>query len=283
MSHPTRLLAAESSLVVVDVQEKLIPKIPNGARVVENIRFLLEVAELLDVQRIVTEQYPKGLGPTVAPLAEKFPEPRPEKLGFSCCTIESFVPELFRTQKKRVILTGIESHVCILNTALDLLAENFWVYLPVDAVGSRGPIDHEMAVRRLEGAGVIATTTETIAFEWLGGSSHPKFKDVSSLIQAAHAHAWTDGRDENLSRMAATFGSSGRAFFLTPEGVAAISRRLSAATPPERTRRSGSRGSQKRKPYGCCEPASVGRSLHLQNRGVAPLSSTVPNADTFGL
>src|SRR5947207_1588732 len=168
MSHPTRLLAPESSLVVVDVQEKLLPKIHNGDRIVQNIRFLLDVAALLDVQRLATEQYPKGLGPTVAALAEKIPGPRPEKVGFSCCAIESFVPELYLTQKKRVVLTGIETHVCVLNTALDLLAESFWVYLPVDAIGSRAAIDHDMAVRRLEGAGVIVTTTETIAFEWLG-------------------------------------------------------------------------------------------------------------------
>ena len=183
MPHPTRLLAAETSLIVVDVQEKLLPKIHNSDRIVQNIRFLLDVAALLDVQRIATEQYPKGLGPTVATLADKIPAPRPEKVGFSCCAIESFVPDLFRTQKKRVVLTGIESHVCVLNTALDLLAESFWVYLPIDAVGSRFAVDHETAVRRLEGAGVIATTTETIAFEWLGGSNHPKFKEVSGLIQ----------------------------------------------------------------------------------------------------
>lgn len=183
MSHPTRLIAAETSLVVVDVQEKLISKIQHADRIVANIRFLLEIAELLDVQRVATEQYPKGLGSTVATLAEKAPEPRPDKVGFSCCAIDSFVPELYRTQKKRVVLTGIESHVCVLNTALDLLAESFWVYLPVDAIGSRYSIDHEIAVRRLEGAGVILTTTETIAFEWLGGASHPKFKDVSKLIQ----------------------------------------------------------------------------------------------------
>jgi nicotinamidase-related amidase len=184
MSHPTRLLTSESALVVVDVQEKLVPKIHNAGRLVHNIRFLLDVAALLEVPRIATEQYPKGLGPTVAALAEKLPAPRPEKLGFSCCAIELFVPELLHSQKKRVVLTGIETHVCVLNTALDLLAESFWVYLPVDALGSRYAIDHETALRRLEGAGAIVTTTETIAFEWLGGANHPKFKDVSALLQS---------------------------------------------------------------------------------------------------
>ena len=152
MSHPTRLLAPESSLVVVDVQEKLMPKIRNAERITQNIRFLLDVASLVEVQCVATEQYPKGLGPTIAALAVTFPEPRPSKVGFSCCAIESFVPELYRTQKKRIVLTGIETHVCVLNTALDLLAESFWVYLPIDAVGSRYAVDHETAIRRLEGA-----------------------------------------------------------------------------------------------------------------------------------
>ncbi|MEI7684742.1 MAG: hydrolase [Planctomycetota bacterium] len=189
MAHPTRLMPAETSLVVVDVQEKLLPKIPYADRLVANIRFLLEVAELLDVQRLATEQYPKGLGATVPALAEKTPSPRADKVGFSCCAIDSFVPELYRTQKKRIVLTGIETHVCILNTALDLLAESFWVYLPVDAVGSRFAIDHETALRRLEGAGCILTTTETIAFEWLGGANHPKFKETSQLIQTRMAQS----------------------------------------------------------------------------------------------
>ncbi len=188
MSHPTRLLAPETSLVVVDVQEKLMPKIRNADRITQNIRFLLDVASLLEVQCVATEQYPKGLGPTIAALAEKLPELRPEKVGFSCCAIESFVPELYRTQKKRIVLTGIETHVCVLNTALDLLAESFWVYLPIDAVGSRYAVDHETAIRRLEGAGVILTTTETVAFEWLGGANHPRFKEVSGLIQNRMRH-----------------------------------------------------------------------------------------------
>jgi len=183
MPHPTQLVASETALLVVDVQAKLIPKIHNHAALVKNIRFLLDVAEILDVQRLGTEQYPKGLGPTLPELAAKLPSPLPEKLGFSSCAVDSFVPELFRDHKTRVILTGIESHVCVMNTALDLLTESFWVYIPVDAVGARYPIDHETALRRLEGSGVVLTTTETIAFELLGGSNHPKFKEVSALIQ----------------------------------------------------------------------------------------------------
>jgi nicotinamidase-related amidase len=85
--------------------------------------------------------------------------------------------------RTRIVLVGIETHVCVLNTALDLLDQNFLVYLAVDALGSRYAIDHDTAIRRMEKAGAILTTVETCAFEWLGGSNHPRFKDVSALIQ----------------------------------------------------------------------------------------------------
>src|SRR6476620_9937927 len=123
MSHTTRLIAAETSLVVVDVQERLVPKIHHSDRIVANIRFLMDVAALVEVPIVATEQYPKGLGKTVAALAKGLPKTVPDKLGFSCCAVETFVPELFRTHKTRVVLSGIETHVCVLHTALDLLAE----------------------------------------------------------------------------------------------------------------------------------------------------------------
>ena len=183
MAHPTQLVVSETVLVVVDVQEKLVPKIRGAEGLLANIEFLLDAAAILGLDRMATEQYPKGLGPTVASLAAKLPPTRPDKVGFSCCAIESFVPKLHEAAKTRVILVGIESHVCILNTALDLLAESFWVYLPVDAIGSRQLIDHETALRRLEGAGVILTTSETVVFELTGGAGHPRFKEISALIQ----------------------------------------------------------------------------------------------------
>ena len=183
MAHPTQLIASETTLVVVDVQEKLMPKIHGGQSLLANIEFLLDAAAIIGLDRIGTEQYPAGLGPTVASLAAKLPATRPDKVGFSCCAIESFVPKLHEANKTRIILTGIESHVCILNTALDLLAESFWVYLPVDAISSRYLIDHETALRRLEGAGVILTTSETVVFELTGGAGHPRFKEISALIR----------------------------------------------------------------------------------------------------
>src|SRR5436309_2213189 len=134
--HPTQLIAAESIVVVVDVQEKLVPKIHGADAVVANIAFLLDAAKLLDVPAMGTEQYPRGLGPTIKTLAERLPRPVPDKVGFSCCAIDSFIPDLRARGKGRIVVTGIETHVCVLNTVLDLLAADFRVYLPADAVGS---------------------------------------------------------------------------------------------------------------------------------------------------
>src|SRR5205823_13543223 len=126
--------------------------------------------------------YPKGLGPTIASLAERLPE-RPDKVAFSCAAVPSVVETLHREARPKVVLAGIETHVCVLGTALDLLAMDFRVYVPVDAVCSRYAVDHDYALRRMEQAGAVLTTSETVAFECLGGAGHPAFQGVSTLVQ----------------------------------------------------------------------------------------------------
>jgi nicotinamidase-related amidase len=182
MPHATQMSAADTALLVVDVQEKLVPKIQNRDAMVRNIAFLIDGARLLDVPVVATEQYPRGLGPTVPVLAQRVPE-RPEKTAFSCCAIPAVTEGFRKAARPKVLLAGIETHVCVLNTALDLLAQDFRVYLAIDAVGSRYTVDHDVALRRLEKAGAILTTSEGALFEWVGGSSHPKFKQISALVQ----------------------------------------------------------------------------------------------------
>jgi nicotinamidase-related amidase len=182
MSHPTKLSAGDSALLVIDVQDKLLAKMPDVPRLVRNIAFLIDAARLLDVPVAATEQYPKGLGPTTAELAQRLPV-RPGKVVFSCCSIPAVVEGFRAAARPKVVLAGMETHVCVLQTALDLLSQDFRVYIPVDAVGSRFAVDHEQAIRRLDRAGAIITTSETAVFEWLGGSNHPRFKQVSALIQ----------------------------------------------------------------------------------------------------
>ncbi len=179
MKHPTQLSARESALLVVDVQEKLMAKIPGADAITRDIAFLLDAAQMLEVDIAATEQYPKGLGPTVAPVARRVPQ-RPDKLGFSCCAVPGLADGFRARGRSQIVLVGIEAHVCVLNTALDLLAAGFQVYLAVDAVASRYAIDREVALRRLEKAGAILTTVEACAFEWLGGANHPQFKAVSA-------------------------------------------------------------------------------------------------------
>ncbi|MBI3411571.1 MAG: isochorismatase family protein [Planctomycetes bacterium] len=183
MNHATQLIAAESALLIIDAQEKLVPLIHGSEAMVRNLAFLIDGAAILDIPVFASEQYPKGLGPTITALAKKLPV-RAAKVAFSCCAIPSIIEDFRKLNRTRIVLAGIESHVCVLNTALDLLAEDFWVYLAVDAMGSRYGIDHDITVRRLEGAGAILTTVETAVFEWTAASSHPRFKQVSALVQA---------------------------------------------------------------------------------------------------
>jgi nicotinamidase-related amidase len=183
MASPLKRVAADSSvLVVIDVQDKLLVKIPAAATLVRNAAFLLDVAALVNVPARATEQYPKGLGPTTAELARRLPNPLPAKTAFSCCGAGTFLEELEMLRRPCVVLAGMETHVCVAQTALDLLHAGLHVYLAVDALGSRYAIDHDTALRRLEHAGAVLTTAEAVAFEWVGDSAHAQFKAVSKLI-----------------------------------------------------------------------------------------------------
>ncbi len=182
MAHPTRMSAADTGLLVIDMQEKLVPKIFHADDVVRNVALLIDGARQVNVPVLATEQYPKGLGPTVPELAARLPE-RPDKVAFSCCAVPSVVQTLERQARPKVVLAGIETHVCVQQTALDLLAQGYQVYIAADAVGSRFAIDHDYALRRMERAGAVLVTSETAVFEWVGGAQHPNFKAISKLIQ----------------------------------------------------------------------------------------------------
>ena len=177
-----RLASKDSALVVIDVQDKLLAKIPGAAALVRNAAFLLDVAALLEIPARGTEQYPKGLGPTTAELARRLPNPIPSKTAFSCCGAGTFLEELEMIRRPNVVLVGMETHVCVAQTAFDLLHAGLHVFLAVDALVSRFPIDHDTALRRMEQAGAVLTTVEAVAFEWLGDSTHAHFKQVSNLI-----------------------------------------------------------------------------------------------------
>jgi nicotinamidase-related amidase len=176
------MTAGDTALLVIDVQEKLLGRVQAPEALVRDIGYLIDVARLLDLPVLATEQNPEGLGPTVPDLARRLPE-RPGKFTFSCCSLSRLVDTLHREARPKVVLAGIEAHVCVLQTALDLLTLGFRVYVPADGVSSRRLWDRDFALRRLEYAGVILTTVETCAFEWLGSAAHPKFKEFNSLLQ----------------------------------------------------------------------------------------------------
>ena len=165
-----RLTIANSTLVVVDIQDKLLAKIPSAEDLIRNTGFLLDVATLLGVEALATEQYPKGLGPTTPAIARRLPPNLPAKTAFSCCGAAGFLADLRKSGRPNVILVGMETHVCVAQTAFDLLDAGLTVFLPVDALATRNLVDHATAVRRLERAGCVTTTVEAVAFEWCGPS-----------------------------------------------------------------------------------------------------------------
>jgi nicotinamidase-related amidase len=180
-SAPPRLNATNSALLVVDVQEKLLPAIPDSPRLLLNLSFLLDAARALGVPILATEQYPKGLGPTHPTIIERLPPALPAKVEFSCCGVPEVAAGL--SGRSAVLLAGIEAHVCVMQTALDFLGRGLTVFVAADAVSSRDPFDRDVALRRMERAGAVITTAETSAFEWLGSSAAPAFKAVSRLVQ----------------------------------------------------------------------------------------------------
>jgi nicotinamidase-related amidase len=183
MRHTQRLVAKHGALLVVDLQDKLLKLIPDHEQVVANVVALIHGAKLLHLPIWATEQYPRGLGPTTAAVAELISE-RPAKTTFHCCAVPQLLEQLYGRNVRHVTVVGIEAHVCVAQTALELLDLGFLVQVAADAVTSRHRIDWEFALRRLERAGAIVSTTEAALFEWTETSERPEFKAISELIKA---------------------------------------------------------------------------------------------------
>lgn len=179
---PELMSREDSALLVIDAQVKLLEIIPGHERIVWNIRRLLDAAAALGVPISATEQYPDRLSPTVPELKQRI-GPAPDKMCFSAGVCGQIFDRWKNEGRDRVLVCGIETHVCILQTALDLAAAGFQVYVAVDAVGARHAVDHETALRRMESAGVILTTAEAAMFEWCRTAEAPEFKTISSLAK----------------------------------------------------------------------------------------------------
>jgi nicotinamidase-related amidase len=182
MSPHERLTGAQGALLIIDVQEKLMPLIGDRDLVEANAVRLVRAAKLLDMPVWATEQYPRGLGPTIPALAELIPH-RPDKTIFHCCAVPELLEQLHGRGVRHVTLAGIETHVCVAQTALELMGMGFGVQVPADAVASRFAVDWQFALRRLEHAGAVVSTTESVLFEWVERSDHPRFKEISQLVK----------------------------------------------------------------------------------------------------
>lgn len=176
----------DSVLVVIDVQQKLAQAMPEGVheRLTNHIKILLTAAKVLNVPVIVTEQYPKGLGSTESVIQSNLPigTKTIEKTCFSCMRSEDFRYQLAATRRKQVILVGMETHICVLQTALALKAENYSVHVAEDGVCSRAKCNQYNALQRMRHAGVVISNVESVLFEWLGDASHAEFKTLAKLI-----------------------------------------------------------------------------------------------------
>lgn len=174
-----------SLLVIVDVQQKLMNAMSNRENCLAKVRLLANSFALMNVPVIVTEQYPKGLGPTVDAVKEVLPENTPfiEKSAFSCCGADDFNKKIQESERKNIILCGVESHVCVLQTAVTLLNRGFNVILAADAASSRSENDKALGLSFLRHEGVKVLSAESIIFALLKDSKHPSFKAVSALLK----------------------------------------------------------------------------------------------------
>ncbi len=174
----------KSLLVVVDVQDKLAQLMHDKDTLFKNIRILVKAANMLDIPILWCQQCPDSLGPTVAEIAQLLTDCEPiNKSSFSCCGAENFNIRLNKSSRQQIVLCGIESHVCICQTAFDLLRKGFYVEVIADAVSSRNLENKQIALDRMTAGGVNISCTEMALFELLKTAEHPQFKQIAKLIK----------------------------------------------------------------------------------------------------
>lgn len=177
------LVQKESALIVIDIQERLVPAMPNSQKVIQNTNTLLSVANKLEIPTIITEQYPKGLGKTISEIHYNASKVSIcEKNTFSGCTDE-LMNILRQLSKKKIIITGMETHVCVFQTVRDLLAHGYQVFVTSDAVCSRTKENYLNALSQMVSMGAVVSNTETIFFDLLKVAGTPLFRELSKLIK----------------------------------------------------------------------------------------------------
>ncbi len=170
--------------VVIDIQSRLYPLIQDADTLTKNNTILIKGLRVLDVPIVVTQQYTKGLGETIPELAEALGEYKHiEKTAFSCCDEPRFNEDLALASKMYVVVTGIEAHVCVMQTVNDLIGQGYIPVVVEDCIGSRNPNDKKIAIERMRQSGAIITTYESILFELLKYSGTDQFREISQLVK----------------------------------------------------------------------------------------------------
>jgi nicotinamidase-related amidase len=180
------LESSRCALVVVDIQEKLLPPIHEKERLVRNTQILIRLANILEMPVLVTTQYAKGLGGIVAPIAELLPQVSAmDKTEFSCFGSEQFCSALkgFPRKRNTVLLCGMETHICVMQTALAALNKGYLVHVASDAVGSRSEWNWKIGLQRMRDAGAVISSTEMMMYELLRGSGTPAFKQLLPYLK----------------------------------------------------------------------------------------------------
>jgi nicotinamidase-related amidase len=174
----------DAVLLIVDIQERLAAVMKERDRVVRNNLHLIDLARMTDVPVVVTEQYPKGLGRTVAELQSALPPYQPiEKISFNCCGEPAFLAEIRKLNRKKIVLTGMETHICVLQTATGLLQDGFIPHVVGDAICSRTEENWRTGLAFMRDAGAVITCTETVLFQLLKVAGTEEFKKISQRIK----------------------------------------------------------------------------------------------------
>ena len=177
------ILEDDTLLLILDMQEKLLSNIKGKKLLVFNIKKLIDACNLLNVRIAITEQNPLKLGKTLDSILESKEYPKFEKMDFSCGKNKNFLDYIEKNNFKNIIVCGIESHICILQTSIELIAKGFNILIPKDAIGSRNEIDNDTAFLRLVLSGAVASTTESIICELCKTSSRKEFKEISQILK----------------------------------------------------------------------------------------------------
>lgn len=178
------LTIAQSCLLVIDIQSRLNPVMFDENRAPSGAAKLLQGADILGVPALLCEQYPKGIGPTVEGLQDLIPDGGPlEKITFSCASDQGFQDRFQKLGRTQVVICGIETHVCVLQSALELLANGVHVFVVEDATASRTQENHAAGLERIRAEGGRIVTLEMVLFEWLKKAGTPEFKQISQLIK----------------------------------------------------------------------------------------------------